>query len=114
MFNSKYSNFLTILLIVVIVAIVGLLGYLGFNYFRDIKIDKEAAEYVESFESTTEQSQNVIITGQNVIDIPSAEDTQVNEIIENTEVNSTEENIVEVEDVNSTGGSSGGTGQERF
>lgn len=50
MFNSKYSNFLTVLLIVVIVAIVGLLGYLGYDFYRKYYIDKEADEFLEQYE----------------------------------------------------------------
>lgn len=105
--EAKYSKFLTVLLIAIIVAIVGLLGYLGFNYLRDSKIDKEAAEYVESFGDQSEQSQNVIITDQNVVVVPDI-NNQANEYVGNTDTNSSEENIIEVEDTNSTGGGSSG------
>lgn len=50
MFNSKYSNFLTILLIVVIVAIVGLLGYLGYDFYRKYYIDSEADNFLAQYE----------------------------------------------------------------
>jgi len=49
MFNSKYSNFLTILLIVVIVAIVGLLGYLGYDFYRKYYIEKEADDFLQQY-----------------------------------------------------------------
>ena len=49
MFDSKYSNFLTILLIVVIVAILGIIGFLGFKYYESIKADSDAANFVDSY-----------------------------------------------------------------
>jgi len=52
MFNSKYSNFLTILLIVVIIAILGLLGYLGYDFYRKYYIDKEADEFLSQYEES--------------------------------------------------------------
>lgn len=42
MFNSKYSNLLTVLLIVVIVGIVGLLIFLGIDTYTKYYIEKEA------------------------------------------------------------------------
>ena len=58
MFNSKYSNFLTILLIVVIVAIVGLLGYLGYDFYRKYYIDKEADQFLEQYEEKVSNKEN--------------------------------------------------------
>jgi len=58
MFNSKYSNFLTILLIVVIVAILGLLGYLGYDFYRKYYIDKEADEFLSQYEENIKRPQN--------------------------------------------------------
>lgn len=55
MFNSKYSNFLTILLIIVIVAILGIIGFLGFKYFESYTIEKDASEFVDSFVNPTEK-----------------------------------------------------------
>lgn len=58
MFNSKYSNFLTILLIVVIVAIVGLLGYLGYDFYKKYYIDKEADEFLSQYEENIKKPGN--------------------------------------------------------
>jgi len=58
MFNSRYSNFLTILLIVVIVAIIGLLGYLGYDFYRKYYIDKEADEFLAQYEENIKKPEN--------------------------------------------------------
>jgi len=58
MFNSKYSNFLTILLIVVIVAIIGLLAYLGYDFYRKYYIDKEANAFLEQYEEKVSNTEN--------------------------------------------------------
>ena len=58
MFNSKYSNFLTILLIVVIVAILGLLGYLGYDFYRKYYIEKEADEFLSQYEENIKRPEN--------------------------------------------------------
>ena len=34
MFNSKYSNVLTIILVIVIIAILGLVIFLGYDFYR--------------------------------------------------------------------------------
>ena len=40
MFNSKYSNVLTIVLIIIIIAIVGLIGFLGYDIYKKYYIEK--------------------------------------------------------------------------
>lgn len=57
MFNSKYSNVLTIILIIVIIAIIALIGFLGFDYFRKYSIDKDAQDFISEYEN---QMQNII------------------------------------------------------
>lgn len=51
MFNSKYSNVLTVLLVVVIIIIVGLLGFLGYDMYRKYYIDKEADNFLSGYEN---------------------------------------------------------------
>lgn len=51
MFNSKYSNILTIILIIVIIAIVGLIGFLGYDMYRKYYIDKEAETFIGQYEN---------------------------------------------------------------
>lgn len=77
--ESKYSKFLTILLIIIIVGVVGLLGYLVYDYLKNNNIDEEAAEYVQTFTDTSGETytpsdstieQNVVSSG----------DIEVNEI----------------------------------
>jgi len=58
MFNSKYSNFLTILLIVVIVAILGLLAYLGYDFYRKYYIDKEADDFLAQYEESIKKPED--------------------------------------------------------
>lgn len=57
MFNSKYSNVLTVILIIVIIAIIALIGFLGFDYFRKVSIDKDAQDYISEYEN---QMQGII------------------------------------------------------
>lgn len=57
MFNSKYSNVLTIILIIVIIAILGLIGFLGYDFYRKYYIDKEAGDFISQYE---EQMKNTI------------------------------------------------------
>ena len=57
MFESKYSGFLTALLVIVIIGILGLIGYLGYTYYQKYYLDKDSAEYVDSFiEERTDDS----------------------------------------------------------
>lgn len=58
MFNSKYSNVLTVLLVIVIIVIVGLIAFLGFDMYRKYYIDKEAEDFMSKYE---EQLGNVTI-----------------------------------------------------
>ncbi len=58
MFNSKYSNLLTVLLVVVIIAIVGLIGFLGYDIYRKFYIDKDANDFMERYE---EQIRNTTV-----------------------------------------------------
>lgn len=57
MFNSKYSNVLTILLVIVIVAILGLIAFLGYDMYRKYYIDKDAQDFMDQYE---EQVKNVV------------------------------------------------------
>ncbi len=50
MFNSKYSNVLTVILIIVIIAILGLIGFLGYDFYRKYYIDKETEDFLSQYE----------------------------------------------------------------
>ena len=50
MFNSKYSNVLTILLIIVIIAILALIVFLGWDMYRKYYIDKDAQDFMQRYE----------------------------------------------------------------
>lgn len=71
MFNSKYSNVLTVILIIVIIAILGLIGFLGYDFYRKYYIDKDAEDFISQYE---EQMKNLVT--QNTI----ANDTTSNTI----------------------------------
>lgn len=49
MFNSKYSNLLTVLLVVVIVGIIGLLIFLGIDIYNKYYIEKETRKRCRAF-----------------------------------------------------------------
>ena len=51
MFNSKYSNVLTVILIIVIIAIIGLIGFLGYDIYRKYYFDKDAETFIEQYEN---------------------------------------------------------------
>ena len=64
MFNSKYSNVLTVLLIIVIIAIIGLIGFLAYDIYRKYSIDKDTQDFMERYE---EEINNGIVTETNEI-----------------------------------------------
>lgn len=68
MFNSKYSNVLTIILIIVIVAILGLIGFLGYDMYRKYYIDKDAETFIEQYENQIGNNTDIIgDTGNNQV-----------------------------------------------
>lgn len=84
MFNSKYSNVLTILLVIVIIAIVGLIAFLGYDMYRKYYIEKDAEDFMAKYEEQlnvveTEKEENIVETNtvSTVID-------PVNQITTNT------------------------------
>lgn len=54
MFNSKYSNFLTMLLIVIIVAILGIIGYFAYDMFNQHDKNSKAQSAIEEFNKATQ------------------------------------------------------------
>jgi LPXTG-site transpeptidase (sortase) family protein len=50
MFNSKYSNLLTVLLVIVIIAIFALIAFLGYDIYKKYYIDKDASDFMEKYE----------------------------------------------------------------
>ena len=69
MFNSKYSNVLTVILIIVIIAIVGLIGFLGYDIYRKYYIDKDAETFIEQYENEIGNNTDIIgeYTGNNEV-----------------------------------------------
>lgn len=49
MFESKYSNFLTVLLVIVIIAIIGCLIFGGYKVYQQFNSTKDASDYVNEF-----------------------------------------------------------------
>lgn len=80
MFNSKYSNVLTVLLVIVIIFIIGLIAFLGYDFYRKYYIDKEAQEFMSRYEGefTNTVEENVIEDSNSIVIDP------VNEISQNT------------------------------
>lgn len=80
MFNSKYSNVLTVILVIVIITIIGLLIFWGIDVYNKYYITKEASDAVSKFENeikntttnnivndTTNETDNETIIDQNLI-----------------------------------------------
>ena len=70
MYESKYSNFLTVLLVIIIIAIVGLLAFGGYKVYQQFNSTKDANEFVNSFTeniSNITQNNNENIAGNNDI-----------------------------------------------
>lgn len=67
MFNSKYSNVLTVLLVVVIIAIVGLVGFIGYDFYRKYYMDKDAEDFMSRYEQEMNQTVDENTVGENSI-----------------------------------------------
>lgn len=70
MFNSKYSNVLTVLLVVVIIIIIGLLGFLGYDMYRKYYIDKDADNFLSEYENQIKQPNDNNITNDVDSNVP--------------------------------------------
>ena len=46
-----YNKVLTGLLVILITAIIGVLGYLGYGYYKKYKLNTDAEEYLEEFDT---------------------------------------------------------------
>ena len=68
MFESKYSQVLTIILVIVIVAIVILLGFLAYDYINKFSSTKQASDFVEDYQGniTTSEEDNTNNSQENV------------------------------------------------
>lgn len=64
MFESKYSNFLTVLLVIVIIAIIGCLAFGGYKVYQQFNSSKDANEFVNSFIDNT-NTNNINIANNN-------------------------------------------------
>lgn len=58
MFNSKYSDILTVILVVVIIAIIGLLGFWAYDVYKKGTINKDGAEAIDGFENNVTNKSN--------------------------------------------------------
>lgn len=58
MFDSRYSNFLTVLLIIIIIAVFALLGYLGYDYYQKYYITKSSSDFVDAFPDVIGSTEN--------------------------------------------------------
>lgn len=85
MFNSKYSNVLTIILIVVIIAILALIGFLGYDFYRKYYIDKEAQDFMSQYE---DEMRNVLASNPNNDNTTVEGNTVINLIGEENNTNS--------------------------
>ena len=85
MFESKYSNVLTVLLVIVIIAIIALLGFLGYDFYRKYYINNETEKFLEEYEDiiAEEEKENNETTQE-------SSDNDLNELING--VNTTETN----------------------
>ena len=50
MFNSKYSNILTVALVIAIIAIIALIAYFGYDIYRKYYTNKGASDAVDAFQ----------------------------------------------------------------
>ena len=48
--GKKYSKILTIILVLIVISVIGLLGFLGYSFYKKYSVDKDASEFVDSFE----------------------------------------------------------------
>ena len=64
MFNSKYSNVLTVLLVIVIIIILGIIAFLGYDMYKKYYIDKDAQDFMARYE----EELNIITNNQNIVD----------------------------------------------
>lgn len=60
MFESKYSNVLTVILVIIIIAVLGLFGYIGYNVIKNNSIQKGASEYVDAFVGEMEDTNTIV------------------------------------------------------
>lgn len=54
MFNSKYSNILTMILVVLIVIILGIVGYFAYSFLNEKSINSNASSVVDEFKKSKE------------------------------------------------------------
>ena len=54
MFNSKYSNILTMFLVILIVAILGIVGYFAYSFLNSKSINNNASSVVDEFKKAKE------------------------------------------------------------
>ena len=85
-FNSKYSKTLTVILILVIITIVGLLIFLGIDVYRRYYIEQTSGEVVNEFK---DQLNEITTTNE------AEENTIVNDVTPNVDLNTIYENTVE-------------------
>lgn len=104
MFNSKYSNILTMFLVVLIVAILGIVGYFAYSFLNSKSINNNASSVVDEFKKSKEtikKDTSTIATNTAVVEnVVAPANVSVDEILNTlTSDTSTVEEPVEEEKV---------------
>ena len=73
MFNSRYSDILTVILIVVIIAIVGLLGFWAYDVYSRNSTNQGAMDAIDEFENQISNNNNKNDIGNNTVTPPTTE-----------------------------------------
>lgn len=102
MFNSKYSNILTIILVVVIIAIIGLLIFWGIDIYTKYYITKDASDAVSKFEDEVKNN----ITTDNTINITTNEVGDDGNLID--------QNLINGLNTNTSGGNNTNTDNKKY
>lgn len=84
MFNSKYSNLLTVFLVIIIIGIIALIAFLGYDFYKKYNINKEAEDFMSQYE---EQMKNVIV--ENIVGNNSIENTIIDNPINEIQATNT-------------------------
>ena len=96
MFNSKYSKTLTVILIIVIILIVGLLIFFGIDVYRKYYIEEAAGNAYEQFQNSV---------ANNTITKPLENETVLNDVTPDVDVNEIYQNTTNSGQNNSSSGS---------
>lgn len=96
MFNSKYSDVLTVILVVVIIAIIGLLGFWAYDVYTRNSTDKDAMDAINQFDDQINNNINKNNTIKNEVsseNVAKPDVDGVNNSNTNNTTNSGEEDV---------------------